>query len=364
MRTVLFVVTHLMGSGHLVRTLALARAVVAAGGQAVVVSGGRPLDLPVPDGVEMRALPPVWVAGLDYSRLIGPEGPADAAHMIARAQALSAALAEVRPEVVVTETWPFGRGTLRAEYRALAEAATAAGARLVASIRDIPEPPSTVKKAARAEAALAGFDAVLVHGDATLMPFEAAWPLPGAARGLLRYTGYVADPLPPPATEGAGEVLVAVGQGAIGRRLLEVAAGAARLSDRPWRLRVGGADAGALAARLSALGPALAEPAAPDYRARLRVAAASVSLAGYNTVCDLVAAGTPALLVPMAEGGEAEQRLRAEALAARGARVVPAEALTPAALAEAVEAAIRDGARLPTLRLDGATRAAEILLTL
>ena len=64
-KKILFVVTSLMGAGHLTRTLILARAVRAGGGAALVVSGGR--DIPFLDtgGVEVVNLPPVWSDGVN-----------------------------------------------------------------------------------------------------------------------------------------------------------------------------------------------------------------------------------------------------------------------------------------------------------
>ena len=69
------------------------------------------------------------------------------------------------------------------------------------------------------------------------------------------------------------------------------------------------------------------------------------------------------IVVPFAAGGETEQSLRAELLAARGAAVVlPEAALTPEALAQAVNRAARaprPAADLVDLR--GAQRSAELL---
>ncbi|RMH50834.1 MAG: glycosyltransferase, partial [Alphaproteobacteria bacterium] len=349
-----FLVTHLMGSGHLVRIRAIARAAARRGARVVILSGGRPLPhLGAPD-VPFVQLPWVMADGLDYRRLLDPDGrPVDAAFRARMLAAAQAALAAFRPDILVTETWPFGRGALRAEYAALAEAARQTGARRVVSLRDIPEPSGRAGKLARAVRDLASFDLVLVHGPQGFHDLLADWPLPPGLRNLLRWTGFVAEPLPPP--RPGAEVLVAAGSGVAGRELMRIAAAAARLSPRPWRILVGGSDAARFAAGLP--GPARAEPVRADYRARLAGAAASVSLAGYGTVTDLLQCATPAVLVPMTEAGQHEQRLRAAALAAHGFAVADPAALDPAGLAAAVEAAIARGPRPPAgLALDGAAR--------
>ena len=82
-----------------------------------------------------------------------------------------------------------------------------------------------------------------------------------------------------------------------------------------------------------------------------------VSLAGYNTVCEILGAGTPAVLVPRM-GHRREQMLRAARLAALGlVEYVPPAALEPRALAAAIKRALQRGRGRPlTPRLDGLDR--------
>jgi predicted glycosyltransferase len=205
---------------------------------------------------------------------------------------------------------------------------------------------------------------------------------------MLRYTGYVAAAptwgdgpgrrserdTGESAGDGAGEVLVAAGGGPVGDALFDAACGAARLiRDLRWRLLVGGSGAARAAriARLAALAagtPTIVEPVRPDYRRMLARCAVSVSQIGYNTAVDLLQAGCPAVLAPFEEGGETEQRQRAEAFAERfGMAALPPGDPTPEALARAVEQARKGGPRLadPTrgsapVDLDGARRSVAI----
>ncbi len=370
MSDVLILVTHLSGSGHLARALAIARAVAEAGGAATVLSGGRPLPHLDPGPVRLLQLPPLHASGFDYATLRAQDGaPAGDAVMAARAAAIAAEIAARPPATFVTELYPFGRRALRAEYARAVALARAAGARVVASVRDIPEPPRKPGRAAAAHAALrADYAMALVHGDPALLPFEAGWPEAAAIADLLRFTGYVAPPPAAPLGDPA-EVQATEGGGALGRRLLAVAVEAARLGDRPWRLRVGGADAeaaaAALAARAAAVGaPVAVAPVGPDHRGRLATAAAAVCLCGYNTAVDVMQTGVPTVFVPMTEGGEREQSIRAAALARAGAAELldPAE-LAPETLAAAVARAVARGRRAaPPAALDGARAAARLLL--
>lgn len=365
---VVFLVAHLTGSGHLARTLAIARAVKAAGGAPTVLSGGAPAPHLDARGVDLVQLPPVSVSDLDYAALRDDRGrPVDDAHMARRRAAILDALERLRPDRLVVETFPFGRRMLAEEFEAALERAVAMGARAFCSVRDIPEPPRRPDRFAEAARRLARFDmSVLSHGDPALLPFSAGWRETDSITGRLRATGYVSDPAPPPCGD-PDEALVAVGGGALGRAMLETAVEAARRGDRPWRLRVGGRDAAEEAARLTALArgaPVIAEPAAPDYRARLGAAAASLSLCGCNTASDLLAAGTPAVLCPMTEGREREQAIRAVALARRAQFDLLPDPTDAEAMARMVEEAARRGreTRDPPVDLDGAATSARALL--
>ncbi|MDT8345953.1 MAG: glycosyltransferase [Thermohalobaculum sp.] len=370
MTRVLFLTCHLAGSGHLVRTLALARAVVARGAAALVISGGRPLAHLGAGGVDLVQIPPLGVRGLDFSTLLRPDGtPAGDAYMAARGAAIAAAIGAFRPDALVTETYPLGRRRLGPEFEAAIGVARAAAPRLavIASVRDVPEPPSAPDRLAAAAAARlrALYDLVVVHGDDAFLPLSASWPLPADCVAMTRHAGYVADPAPPSPGPRGSEVLVAAGGGARGGAMLDLAARAARLAARPWRVLVGGADAAAEAAALAARHPVpnlAVEPARPDYRVLLARAAVSVSLAGYNTVTDLTPLATPAILIPDETAGEREQAIRAAALAHLPGIAVLAADTAPEALAALAEAmAGRPRPPLP-LTLDGAGRAARLIL--
>jgi predicted glycosyltransferase len=320
MTRVAFLCCHLSGTGHLVRTLTLAHATAAAGARVLVIGGGRPLNHIDLADIDFLQLPPVHVPDFDFSTLRTPDGTAaDETYLAARRATLESTLTDFRPDALVTELFPLGRRILAAEFEAAIAAPRAANqsAAVIASVRDIPEPPS---KPARMEQAAdrlrRHYDALLVHGDADFLPLTATWPLPDDLTHMIHHTGYVAGG-PPPLHETSGDapgetVLVAVGGGVLGRRLLTLAASAAALSPRPWHLLTGGADAAELARDLTrqyGRSNLTVEPARPDYKALLAGAACSVSLAGYNTVLDLAGCDTPAVIVPFDEHGEREQVL-------------------------------------------------------
>jgi predicted glycosyltransferase len=56
-RSVLILVTHLLGVGHLTRAAALGRGLAAAGHRVTLVTGGRPAPLVATDGMRVVQLP-------------------------------------------------------------------------------------------------------------------------------------------------------------------------------------------------------------------------------------------------------------------------------------------------------------------
>lgn len=347
-----FLTTHLTGTGHLVRILALAAAGRDAGHEVLVLSGGRPLPHIDTGGVPMVQLPPLGVRDLDYRTLLDVRGaPADAAYMAERSARIADELRGFSPDYLITETFPLGRRALAAEFEA---ALMATNARAVASVRDIPEPKP--RRLAEAEARLTRYySALLVHGDRDFLPLSASWPLRGMAP-LIHHTGYVARA--EPVTPIPGDVLVSVGGGELGGRLLSIAAQAARSSDRHWRLL-----ASAPPDNLPSTPNLSVEPPRADYRALLAGANVSVSLCGYNTAVDLALADTPAILVPMTDRRELEQLFRARALARfEGFHHLRGADLTPQRLHTCVEMLAAGNRRKPlALAMDGARRSIAIL---
>lgn len=379
-RRVLFYVQHLLGIGHLKRAVSLVDAMTRAGLEVTLVTGGVPVPgLPV-NAARCVQLPPASAADMTFRNLLDARGqPVDAQWKQLRCEQLLAAWHEAEPHALVIELFPFGRRQMRFELLPLLDAAVSRIDRpvIVSSVRDVlgGAQADPARQDLMMESFERYFDHVLVHGDPALVPFERTFRHTGQLGRRLHYTGYVVGhPAPPPPTAAlsreAGEVIVSVGGGAVGRQLLEAAVQARPLTvlaQHQWRLLAGvnarDADLVRLQEMARAQSGVVVERHRPDFVLRLSRCRMSISQAGYNTVMDILQTRTPAVVVPFAGGAEVEQSLRARLLAERGwLGLVDEPALGPVALAQAIDqVALRPSVATLPVNLDGARNSAALV---
>jgi predicted glycosyltransferase len=374
---VLIHVQHLLGIGHLQRAAAIAGALREHGAEVTLATGGVPVSQ-LETAVEQRGVKLVHLAAArsadsSFAELLDENGKAvDEAWKARRRDTLLRLFAETEPDALITEMYPFGRRPFRFELEPLLEAARARHRPplIACSVRDIlvtKQKPGRAEE--MAETARRFYDLVLVHSDPDLIPFEATFPCTAEIRDLIRYTGYVTE-----AKRGsahgdlsAGESLISSGGGAVGQPLLWAAVAARALSferARPWRLITGGNLPQAEFDRLQETAQGfVVERFRTDFKDLLARCRVSVSQGGYNTVLEILASRTPAVIVPFAEGAESEQTDRARLLHDKGLlRLLPAAELDPDRLAAEIDRAAAMEIPAFTINLDGAAASAALIL--
>jgi predicted glycosyltransferase len=383
---VLFHCQHLLGLGHVHRSARLARALVEAGEEVLLVTGGLPVPGLDAGGAEIVPLPPLVAEDDAVRTVVRPDGtPPTEAYLQERADRLLALVDTRQPALILLELFPFGRHALAFELAPLlfrvADDRDRRGSRaprVAVSVRDVlvAKPNPAWRELATLAVTRQWVDRVFVHGSPDLIPFSRSFGLADRLRDRLCYTGYLADPGAARGEEPRrqDEILVSAGGGRVGGALFRLALGArarSRGARLPWRLLTGpylpSDERTRLEAEVEHLPPVggrravTIETFRPDFPALLRHAALSVSQAGYNTVLDLLQARVRAVVVPF-EGSGDEQPVRARLLAERHLlRVVPAAEATPARLAAAMDEALAaPGPPAPvSLALDGVRRTVE-----
>ena len=348
---ILFYVQHLLGIGHLRRTATLTRNLMRGGFDVTVVSGGHEIAVDL-GGAKLEQLPATRATDLFFKQLVDEDGQAiDDSWREMRAGRLLKIYNEVKPDILITELFPFGRRQMRFELLPLLKAAKSEDKPplIISSVRDILVAQT---KPGRNDEMLdlvrTYFDKVMVHGDPHLISLDRTFPHTEVIKDQIFYTGYVVDRSGEKGGAGApgdDEVIVSSGGGAVGTDLLKTAIAArdfSVLKDRTWRLMVGATVEQEVFEELRALASegVVVERARKDFTTLLMNCALSISQGGYNTVMEILYAKCRAVIVPYAGGVETEQTLRAELLAGKGVlQIADEEGLTASKLAEKVDAA-------------------------
>jgi len=254
---------------------------------------------------------------------------------VLRARGIAAAetIREYRPDLLLVDHAPTG---LDGELNVMLDELALDRRRptLVLGMREIIDDADRVRtewqRSGAFEAIATRYDHVLVYGDPRVETTAMELGLDRLARGRVEHVGYVARTMPArhtPDPRQRPRILVTVGGGADGRRLLDTYATA---------LRHLGAAADFTSVVLT--GPMLSDADRFDVERAMRATGADVELTaftpnpeplmasatgvvamgGYNTVTELMSLGTPALVVPR-DFPRREQLLRAQRLGDAGA---------------------------------------------
>lgn len=327
----------MVGLGHMRRNLLVAQALASGLPEAAIllVAEAREASaLPMPPGVDCLTLPALQKHS-DGSCSPRHLNLALSETVALRGAIIAAALDAFDPDLLIVDHLPLGAH--RELQRALDRLRAAGRTRCVLGLRDILDSAETVRDEWQVrgytDAIEDYFDAVWVYGDPAVFDATREYDLPPVVTGKLRFTGYFDTRARLRCAGREGDHLNALG-----------------LPDGPLALcLVGGGVDGDCVARAfvqatlppGAHGVVVTGPFMPaEARRELYGIAAGrpnlrmvdfvsepaflvsradwiVTMGGYNSVCDVLAFGKRALVVPR-QWPRCEQRIRAERLAALG----------------------------------------------
>ncbi len=361
---------HVLGIGHLFRTLEIVRAMK--GHEVTLVLGGPPASLSLPEHVRVVRLPALRMDE-NFSGLF-PVNPDHSLEEVKteRTAMLCSLAKEMNPDVIMIELFPFGRNGFSFELLPLLRAVRSGElppAKVVCSLRDIlVEKEDQAKFEQRAiERINSLFDALLVHGDPKVIPLDETFSRVNDITIPVVYTGYISETSSPEDVGNLREqirlqpeeklIVVSAGGGNVGFRLLETALKAYDLLEYPVRMQVFTGpyltveDFSALKGK--SVPGVRVDRFAGNFPAWLAAADLSISMGGYNTTMNVLAAGTSALILPFSQNRE--QRLRIERLAPiSNITMLEAEKLSRGYLADSISSSIRKQKQVPAIQLEGA----------
>ena len=373
---------HVLGIGHLFRAIEICKALD--GHDVILITGGPRIEKTLPGHIREFRLPALQMDN-EFKDLFSTDPHVTLERLKERRQALLMSFfKEETPDIFIVELYPFGRKAFRFELDPVLEAiriGSLPDCGVICSVRDIlVEKEDQEKHELRAVTTLNGyFDAVLVHADPDLVKLgETFYHLDDIAIPII-YTGYIAPQPKPEARPSLRDrlgvsrddilVVASAGGGSVGKPLLESVIQAFQLlkieSAKHLRVFTGPfLDESSYLKLQQLAGDGICiEKFTPDFMSYLAAADLSISMGGYNTSMNNLAANVPALIWPFPENQE--QRMRAESLARQAAvRVLEDQDLGPHRLSDIMEDMIlqADGG-VVRIDLDGAANTARWIET-
>ena len=336
---VLIYCQHVLGMGHLIRSMAIARALN--GCTVVFVNGGESISgMDIPSWVTIVNLPPITSDSEFQGLNIHSEDTTLEQVQQARKNMLFELVDHFRPDVMIIELFPFGRKRFAFELLPLLAhiRLSAASTKVVCSLRDIlvTKPDQTRHEDWVVSLMNRYFDLLLIHSDPTFQTLDETFSRCSDLRCDVRYTGFVAaesNSLKQMVMEGDEPtsvdvplILASVGGGRVGYELLDGSIRASALLIRrvphrmlmftgPYMPEYRYVELHELAAQYSHI---QVRRFTSSFEPLMQRAALSISMAGYNTCMNLLNTGTRALVWPFTGHKNDEQTIRARKLEQRG----------------------------------------------
>ena len=285
-----------------------------------------------------------------------------------RSATIDAALTAFDPDLLIVDRHPFG---IDGELRPVLANVRARGTRTVLGLREVLDTPRVAAaewdELGGADHVAEHLDAVWVYGDHHVYDPRLTGELPGSLARLATTTGYLGHGRPAGRVSRRGRtsvkppppyVLTVLGGGSDGAGLARIAAQARLPRDHRHLLITGPQMSDADLQEVKDLaahseGDTTVVHSASDVPELIAEASAVVCMGGYNTIAEVMATSTPALVVPRSRRRQ-EQPRRAAALAALGAvQTREAATLTPEDVTAWWESAITTRVDRSGIDLDG-----------
>ena len=376
-----FYCQHVLGVGHLHRSLEICR-LLAEKHEVTLILGG-PKTTPVPSAFSLFTLPGLQMDS-DFKNLAPCETGLNLEQVKkTREEQLLSHFRSYRPQVFITELYPFGRKAFRFELDPVLNGikdGSLPPCRNYSSVRDILVEKINGKKKFedRVIKTLNTFyDGILVHSDPKVITLDRPFERLNEITIPLEYTGFICPPRPEPLNarkkiremlnlkESTPLIVASIGGGSVGGELLEAVMAGCRLLSRQTdfflQIFTGPFSRKSFHKKLknNQTETIRVDTFSDIFPSWLEAADLSISMAGYNSCMNLLRAEIPALVHPFNQNRE--QKMRALALEHRSAvRLLKDSDLAPEKLGIKIMEMLSSGRQPADIDLDGARRTAEL----
>lgn len=367
---------HVLGIGHFQRSLEICSAIAKANSTTLIL-GGPQVQVPS-QKIEILQLP-----GLKMDKNFENLQPCDQSLTLElvktqRVETLLNHFKKEQPDVFITELYPFGRKAFRFELDPILAAIKSgelSKCLCICSVRDILVEKTEGREKFEKQAVKtlnSYFDGILIHSDPKVIQLDKTFSLMSELFPPVHYTGYVSSeaainkassPRRELGIKNSDTLIVAsIGGGNVGSELLSTAFRAVKIlqtesniylqlfcgpycDDEVYHSLKDKEDDFVKVGRFT--------KRFPEW---LRCADLSISMAGYNTCMNLLAAGVPSIVYPFKQNRE--QYLRAQHLARFSQLDIIDEPPTPEMLTSKIRKQLNLQKTVPKIDLNGAQNSA------
>jgi predicted glycosyltransferase len=336
MKKLMFYCQHILGIGHLVRSMEIVRGLVT-DFEICFVNGGKTIaGFEIPAGVEVVNLPAIETDPEFQNLSVVDDNRSLEEVQEFRKERLLEIFNSFQPDILMIELFPFGRRRFSFELIPLLERVKAKGrvTKVVCSLRDIVVTKQDQERHEEKICKLMNqyFDLLLIHGDRQFQPLEESFSRISDLNCPVHYTGYVVQPLPvnpvlndedkAVLTSRKPIILASIGGGRFGHELLESLVEAAPILE--WiihhqiQIFTGPFFPDEKFAQMQA--STANQPNiniqryTPNLLAYMEKADLSISMGGYNTTMNILTTGVRSMMLPFVGNGDLEQTIRSEKL--------------------------------------------------
>ena len=378
MPKLMFYCQHILGMGHLIRSIEIVRGLIN-DFQICFINGGQVIEeFEFPQGIEVINIPAVKT-DTEFQELKPVDDNLTMAEVeTIRKEILLNICDRFKPDILVIELFPFGRRRFSLELIPLVEKAKAMGTKIVSSVRDIVVTKQNQQRHEEKVCRLINkyFDMLLIHGDPNFVKLDLSFSRINDFNCPVNYTGYVVQPLPKlqkfPTSSLSKQplILVSVGGGRFGHDLLEcVAKTAPLLKDKiPHQIQVftGPFCPEAIFQKLQNITSdqdnITIERYTPSLLNYMQQADLSIGMSGYNTTMNILSTGVKAMMMAFQGNNDQEQETRVKKLDSLGrVEMIHREYLQPEKFTQQIIDYLPQQPNELNLNLDGVNNTARYL---